>query len=67
VSNYLPLMLVFWEITTLCSFLLIGYARTDEAIGYSFRALNMNLLAGLGLGSRSCCSRVRQTGWIWPG
>jgi ech hydrogenase subunit A len=50
VSNYLPLMLVFWEITTLCSFLLIGYARTDEAIGYSFRALNMNLLGGLGFG-----------------
>ena len=50
VSNYLPMMLVFWEITTICSFLLIGYARTDEAIGYSFRALNMNLLGGLGFG-----------------
>jgi ech hydrogenase subunit A len=47
-SNYLPLMLVFWEITTLCSFLLIGYARTDETIGYAFRALNMNLIGGLG-------------------
>jgi ech hydrogenase subunit A len=50
VSNYLPMMLVFWEITTICSFLLIGYARTDEAIGYAFRALNMNLLGGLGFG-----------------
>ncbi len=47
-SNYLPLMLVFWEVTTLCSFLLIGYTRTDETIGYAFRALNMNLLGGLG-------------------
>ena len=48
VSNYLPMMLVFWEITTICSFLLIGYTRTDETIGYAFRALNMNLLGGLG-------------------
>ena len=47
-SNDLPLMLVFWEITTLCSFLLIGYTRTPETIGYAFRALNMNLLGGLG-------------------
>ncbi len=50
ISNYLPLMLVFWEITTICSFLLIGYTRTDETIGYAFRALNMNLLGGLGFG-----------------
>ncbi len=49
-SNYLPMMLVFWEITTICSFLLIGYARTEETIGYAFRALNMNLLGGLGFG-----------------
>jgi len=48
VSNYLPLLLVFWEITTLCSFLLIGYTRTDETIGYAFRALNMNLVGGIG-------------------
>lgn len=47
VSNDLPLMLVFWEITTLCSFVLIGYTRTDETIGYAFTALNMNLLGGL--------------------
>jgi ech hydrogenase subunit A len=50
VSNYLPMMLVFWEITTICSFLLIGYTRTEETIGYAFRALNMNLLGGLGFG-----------------
>ena len=48
--NYLPMMLVFWEITTLCSFLLIGYTRTPETIGYAFKALNMNLLGGLGFG-----------------
>jgi ech hydrogenase subunit A len=50
VSNYLPMMLVSWEITTVCSFLLIGYTRTPETIGYAFKALNMNLLGGLGFG-----------------
>src|ERR1035437_6267010 len=48
VSNYLPLMLILWEMTTLCSFLLIGYTRTKETIGYAFNALNMNMLGGLG-------------------
>ncbi len=48
VSNYLPLMLIFWELTTLCSFLLIGYTRTKETVGYAFNALNMNMLGGLG-------------------
>ena len=37
----------FWEITSICSFLLIGYTKTDEAIENSFRALWMNLLGGL--------------------
>lgn len=46
-ANHLPLLHVFWEITTLCSFLLIGYTRTEETVGYAFRALNMNLLGGL--------------------
>ena len=39
----------FWETTSVCSFLLIGYTRTKEAIDNSFRALWMNLLGGLGL------------------
>ncbi len=38
----------FWEITSICSFLLIGYNQTEEAMGNSFRALWMNLLGGLG-------------------
>jgi ech hydrogenase subunit A len=46
-ANDLPLLLVFWEVTTLCSFLLIGYTRTPETIGYAFRALHMNLIGGL--------------------
>lgn len=37
---------LFWEITSICSFLLIGYTRTEEAITNCFRALWMNLLGG---------------------
>lgn len=39
----------FWEITSVCSFLLIGYTQTEEAVNNSFRALWMNLLGGLGI------------------
>lgn len=39
----------FWEITSVCSFLLIGYTGTKEAVDNSFRALWMNLLGGLGI------------------
>ncbi|CBK75093.1 NADH:ubiquinone oxidoreductase subunit 5 (chain L)/Multisubunit Na+/H+ antiporter, MnhA subunit [Butyrivibrio fibrisolvens 16/4] len=39
----------FWEVTSVTSFLLIGYTRTDEAINNSFKALWMNLLGGCGL------------------
>ncbi|MDR2609989.1 MAG: NADH-quinone oxidoreductase subunit L [Clostridiales Family XIII bacterium] len=46
-SNNLVWMYFFWEITTLCSFFLIGYTKTPEAIKNSFRALIMNLLGGL--------------------
>lgn len=40
-------MCFFWEITSVCSFLLIGYTKTDEAVQNSFRALWMNLFGGL--------------------
>lgn len=46
-ANSLAWMAVCWEITTLCSFLLIGYSGTDEAISNAFKALNINLLGGL--------------------
>lgn len=46
-SNNLMWMFFFWEITTLSSFLLIGYTRTQEALNNSFGALIMNLLGGL--------------------
>ena len=39
----------FWEITSVTSFLLIGYTRTEEAINNSFKALWMNLLGGCGM------------------
>ncbi len=38
----------FWEITSVISFLMIGYTRTEEAVNNSFCALWMNLLGGLG-------------------
>ena len=37
----------FWELTSVCSFLLIGYTKTEEAINNCFRALWMNLTGGV--------------------
>jgi ech hydrogenase subunit A len=46
-SNNLLWVYFFWEITTLCSFLLIGYTKTEEATKNAFTALWMNLLGGV--------------------
>jgi ech hydrogenase subunit A len=46
-SNNLQWVFFFWEITTISSFLLIGYSETDEANRNAFRALVMNLLGGI--------------------
>ncbi|MDD2420608.1 MAG: proton-conducting transporter membrane subunit [Heliobacteriaceae bacterium] len=46
-SNNLIWLYFFWEITTLCSFLLIGYTKTTEAVNNAFLAIIMNLLGGL--------------------
>lgn len=46
-SNSLLWILCFWEVTTLCSFLLIGYSKTPEAVTNSFRAVWMNLIGGI--------------------
>jgi ech hydrogenase subunit A len=46
-SNNLSWLLCAWEVTTVCSFALIGYTRTPEAINNSFRQIVMNLLGGL--------------------
>ena len=47
-SENLIWIFFFWEITSICSFLLIGYTKSDEAVKNSFRALWMNLFGGLG-------------------
>ncbi len=49
-SNNMMWLYTGWEVTTVCSFLLIGYTRTKEAIANSFRQINMNLLGGIAFG-----------------
>lgn len=46
-SDDLSWMFFFWEITTLCSFALIGFTRTGEAEDSAFRQLTMNLVGGI--------------------
>jgi ech hydrogenase subunit A len=46
-SNNLLWLYFFWEITTICSALLIGYRNDKPSIASSFRALKMNLLGGV--------------------
>jgi ech hydrogenase subunit A len=47
-SNNLVWLYFFWEITTLSSFILIGYPKTEEATRNAYRALGLNLVGGLG-------------------
>ena len=46
-SDNMAWLFTGWEITTVCSFLLIGYTRTEEAIRNSFRQIIMNMIGGL--------------------
>jgi ech hydrogenase subunit A len=46
-SNNLIWLYFFWEITTICSALLIGYRNDRQSVGSMFRALKMNLLGGV--------------------
>jgi ech hydrogenase subunit A len=46
-ANNIIWVYFFWEVTTLCSFLLIGYTKTEEATNNAFNALWMNLLGGV--------------------
>jgi ech hydrogenase subunit A len=46
-SNNLTWLYFCWELTTLCSFLLIGYTQTKEANNNAFRALVINLGGGI--------------------
>jgi ech hydrogenase subunit A len=48
-ANDLTWLFFFWEVTTLCSFLLIRHYGNEESIKASDRALWMNLLGGVAL------------------
>ncbi|HVO78117.1 MAG TPA: proton-conducting transporter membrane subunit [Methanomassiliicoccales archaeon] len=49
-SNNLVWFFTFWEITTLCSYLLIRHEETQEAIASAVRALVYNIGGGVALG-----------------
>ena len=56
-SNNMEWLFTGWEVTTLCSFLLIGFTRTDEAIRNAFRQIIMNLAGGIGfVVALYCCA-----------
>lgn len=46
-SNNLLWLLFFWEVTTVCSFLLIRYKGDEQSVKNAFWALRWNLLGGL--------------------
>ena len=46
-ANNLLWMYFFWEVTTLCSFFLIGYKGDKESVNNAYRALGYNLLGGV--------------------
>lgn len=45
--NDLVWIYLFWEITTVCSFLLIGYTKSEEAVKNSFTALLYNMIGSV--------------------
>lgn len=63
-ANNLIWLFLFWEITTLCSFLLIGYTQTAEAKRNALRALVMNLAGGLAFAAAIVCLGARKGGTI---
>jgi ech hydrogenase subunit A len=46
-SNNIMWLFFFWEVTTLCSFLLIGYRDDKASRDSAFKALNLNLIGGV--------------------
>ncbi len=46
-SNNVAWIYLFWEVTTLCSFIMISYSRSEEAMNNAFRALWMLMIGGL--------------------
>jgi ech hydrogenase subunit A len=48
-ADTLGWLFLFWELTTLCSFVLISYNMDQEGINNGFRALALNLVGGIAL------------------
>lgn len=48
-ADTLGWLFLFWELTTLCSFVLISYNMDEEGINNGFRALALNLVGGIAL------------------
>lgn len=48
-ADTLGWLFLFWELTTLCSFVLISYNMDKEGINNGFRALALNLVGGIAL------------------
>jgi ech hydrogenase subunit A len=47
-ADTLGWLYIFWELTTLCSFVLISYNMDQEGINNGFRALALNMVGGIG-------------------
>ena len=58
-SNNMLWLFTGWEITTVCSFLLIGFTRTEEAIKNAFRQIIMNLLGGIAFLAALCVMAIQ--------
>jgi ech hydrogenase subunit A len=54
-ANSLMWLFTAWEVTTVCSFALIGYTQTEEATNNAFRQIVMNLLGGLAFAIALVC------------
>ena len=46
-ADNLDWLVAGWEITTVCSFLMIGYTRTKEAMHSAFLQINLNMIGGI--------------------
>ncbi|MDR1603299.1 MAG: NADH-quinone oxidoreductase subunit L [Gracilibacteraceae bacterium] len=53
-ANNLLWLFFFWEVTTFCSFFLIGYGRDAVATRNAFLALKFNLIGGLAFSAAIC-------------
>lgn len=47
ICNNISWVYAFWEMTTLCSFLLIQHDKTHESIRNAFKTLDLNMLGGV--------------------